>query len=72
MALTSGKGGTMGLEGLKTAVRIGRVRGEAAKEQALKQVLQRYAGGASDVDVGADEVSLSAIWPIMPLIKPAW
>lgn len=36
----------MGLEGLKAAVRIGGVRGEAASEQALKQVLQRYAGGS--------------------------
>lgn len=37
----------MDLEGLKTAVRIGGIRGEAASEQALTQVLQRYAGGPS-------------------------
>lgn len=34
----------MGLEGLRKAAKIGGIRGEAAVDQALKQVLQRHAG----------------------------
>eukprot|EP00903_Cladosiphon_okamuranus_P005765 g5716.t1 len=43
LALTGGKGGVMGLEGLTTAVHIAGVKGEAAEDVTLKQVLQKYA-----------------------------
>ncbi|CAB1105480.1 unnamed protein product [Ectocarpus sp. CCAP 1310/34] len=41
-ALTGGQGGTMGLEGLRVAVRIARVRGEAASSQVLGWSLQDF------------------------------
>lgn len=36
----------MGLEGLKSAARIAGIRGEAAGEVALKQILHKHAGSA--------------------------
>lgn len=47
LELTGGKGGVMGLEGLKVAVRIGGIKGEAAGDTALKQVLQKHASASS-------------------------
>ncbi|CBJ27696.1 conserved unknown protein [Ectocarpus siliculosus] len=41
-ALTGGQGGKMGLEGLRVAVRIARVRGEAASSQVLGWSLQEF------------------------------
>ncbi|CAM9144546.1 unnamed protein product [Ectocarpus sp. 4 AP-2014] len=53
-ALTGGKGGNMGLEGLRVAVRIARVRGEAASSQVLKQVLQRHGSESSTSSSGRE------------------
>jgi len=39
-----GRGKAMGLEGLKSAAQIAGIRGEAAGEVALKQILHKHAG----------------------------
>lgn len=44
----------MGLEGLRIAVRIARVRGEAASSQVLKQVLQRHGSESSTSSSGRE------------------
>ncbi|CAM9166124.1 unnamed protein product [Scytosiphon promiscuus] len=56
-ALTGGKGGTMGLEGLRKAVKIGGITGIGGVDQALKQVLQRHA-----TDAPGSGVAVSRAW----------
>ncbi|CAM9290972.1 unnamed protein product [Ectocarpus fasciculatus] len=69
-ALTGGKGGKMGLEGLKIAVRIARVRGEAASGQVLKQVLQRH-GSESSISSSGREASHHCLHDFIQFYRPA-
>lgn len=62
--LTGGRGGTIGLDGLRKAAKVGEIRGEGGVDQALKQVLQRHAGAAAG---SGREVSRA--WR---LIMPPW
>ncbi|CAM9637203.1 unnamed protein product [Ectocarpus sp. 6 AP-2014] len=67
--LTGGQGGKMGLEGLRVAVRIARVRGEAASSRVLEQVLQRHGSESSTSSSGREASDDVLGWSLQEFIQ---